>query len=376
LVAAPVSPHVGSAEFKRRMARVGDALRAADVGAVYLVHGTFAGIDALGILAEAARWYPAGRELIGGIAKKMVDALAGDAGNYTAAFAELFESSIGSGAEFIPVRLFNWSSENHHLGRADAAVRLIDEIASLELAPRRRVLLWGHSHAGNVFALMSNLLAGDHESIERFFSASQVYFRLPLTGVIDIPVWERVRRLLARQSHRLTGRPIDLVTFGTPIRYGWDTSGCDGLLHFIHHRPHPGSPAYLASFPPQFDEVRYAQWGDYVQQIGIAGTNAAPSVLAWRAFVADRNLNELLQGGLSPSQLVDRLRHGMRVPESGTTLMVDYGASQGNVASHLAGHAVYTRNEWLLFHAEEVAARLYQSASSTCGVLQADVGRF
>src|SRR5258708_7449580 len=232
---APAMPKVGSPDFHRRMRRVGEALRAADVGAIFLVHGTFAGIDALGILAELARWYPAGRDSIGCVAKRMVDALAGDAGNYTNGYAESFEESIRGSGEPVSVRLFHWSSENHHLGRADAAVRLIDEIAALELPPRRRILVWGHSHAGNVFALMSNVLAGDAESIERFFAAARVYYRVPLTGMIDIPVWERVRRLLAHDARRLAERPIDMVTFGTPIRYGWDPLGYAERLPFLHH---------------------------------------------------------------------------------------------------------------------------------------------
>jgi hypothetical protein len=50
----------------------------------------------------------------------------------------------------------------------------------------------------------------------------------------------------------------------------------------------------------------------------------------------------------------------MRVPTEGTTLLVDYGPPRCNVVQHLAGHAVYTRPEWMLFHAEETARRLYQ----------------
>ncbi len=365
LLQVPAMPKVGSPDFNRRMRRVGDALRAADVGAIFLVHGTFAGIDALGILAELARWYPAGRDSIGRIARRMVDALADDAGNYTAAYAESFEESIRELGEGVPVRLFHWSSENHHLGRADAAVRLIDEIAALQLPPRQRILVWGHSHAGNVFALMSNLLAGDTESIERFFAASRIYYRVPLTGLIDIPVWERVHRLLSHDTRRLATRPIDMVTFGTPIRYGWDRRGFDGLLHFIHHRPRAGLPPYRARFPPRLDDVFQAAGGDYVQQIGIAGTNAAPSVLAWRAFAAYRNLNELIQAGHSPHDLIGRLELGMRVHEAGTTLLVDYGPAEGNLAQHLAGHAVYTRHEWLLFHAEEVVQRFYHERASS-----------
>jgi len=78
-------------------------------------------------------------------------------------------------------------------------------------------------------------------------------------------------------------------------------------------------------------------------------------------------LNELLQPGLSPLDLVDRLQLGMRVPEAGTTLLVDYGPMEGNLAQHLAGHAVYTRHDWLLFHAEEVVQRLYHASASTAG---------
>ena len=47
------------------------------------------------------------------------------------------------------------------------------------------------------------------------------------------------------------------------------------------------------------------------------------------------------------------------VPEEGTSLLVDYGPAQGHIAQHFAGHAVYTRPEWMLFHAEEVTRRFY-----------------
>lgn len=341
---------------------VGEHLRSADVAAIYLVHGTFAGIDTLGILTGLGRWYPAGREAIGRIAKQMVDALAGDAGNYTHRYAESFQQAIRGGHEPIPVRLYYWSSENHHLGRADAAVRLIDELAALELAPGRRILLWGHSHAGNVFALVSNLLGGDPEAVERFFEAARLYYRLPFTGIVDIPVWERVYRLITRNRQRLADRPIDMVTFGTPIRYGWEPRGYSQLLHFVNHRPAGHLPPHRAEFPPRIDDVFQATGGDYVQQVGIAGTNIMPSILAWRAWLADRRLNRLLQPNLSPGDLLERLRLGLRVHSEGTTLLVDYGPPEGNLAQHLAGHAVYTRHDWLLFHAEEVARRLYFSS--------------
>lgn len=349
------------------MYEVGRLLREQRVGAVYLVHGTFAGLDTLGILAELGRWYPAGREAIGRIAKRMIDSIAGDAGNYTPRYAETFQESIGVPDDWIPVRLFHWSSENHHLGRADAAVRLIDELAALELPADRRILLWGHSHAGNVFALMTNLLGCNRTAVHQFFEAARGYYRVPLTGVVDIPVWQRVFQLLVNEprcpaARALAQRKLDFVTFGTPIRYGWDSRGYDHLLHFVNHRPTSGLPEYRAAFPPTVDDVFRAAAGDYIQQIGIAGTNAMPGILAWRAWLADRRLNELLQPNLSARDLLSRLKLGTRVQDEGTTLLVDYGPPSGNLAQHLAGHAVYTRYDWLLFHAEQVAARFYGSS--------------
>ncbi len=109
----------------------------------------------------------------------------------------------------IPVRLFNWSSENHHIGRADGAIRLLDELASLKLQPTQRVLLFGHSHAGNVFALMTNLLCGDRRAIRRFFAAADIYYRWPVVGCIDIPAWGRVRDWLSSPVPPFSGRALD-----------------------------------------------------------------------------------------------------------------------------------------------------------------------
>jgi hypothetical protein len=360
LVSPPSDPPAGSDAFRRRLQQVGAALRRADVAAVYLAHGSFMGPDALGIIAELARALPSAGEPGRRIIKRIVDRLAGEVGNYTAEYARCFESCInGPGEPFIPVRIFHWSSENHHIGRADGAVRLIDELAAMKLHAGQRVLLWGHSHAGNVFALATNLLAHDREAVERFFAAAEIYYRWPLLKCVDIPVWERVRCLLQGTSP-LDNVATDVVTFGTPIRYGWNADGYARLLHFIHHRPADGVPDYRAAFPPRLQDVVKGTHGDYIQQLGIAGTNTVPSILAWRAWMADQRLNRLLQDDTSVGGPLERFEAGAIVPDEGTTLLVDYGLPSGGIAQRLAGHAVYTRKRWLLFHAEEVARRFYQ----------------
>lgn len=345
------------------MRRVGELCRRAGVAEIYLVHGTFVGPDAIGILGELGRVYPEVGSLIQNISKQAVDKMTRDAGNYTGSYAQTFEDAINlPGEPRIPVERFYWSSQNNHIGRADGAVRLIDRLYCREPRPRGRVLLWGHSHAGNVFSLVTNLLAAEPDVLEEFFSAARIYYRWPLLGCVDIPVWRRVRLLLTKRREQLEGTQLDIVTFGTPVRYGWDSDGYSRLLHFVNHRPTRDLPNYQAPFPPTPDRVLAAADGDYIQQLGIAGTNILPSIFSWRSWIADHRLNDLLQPGLQRRDLIDRFRAGVRVAEEGTTLLVDYGLPEEGIGHHVAGHAVYTQSEWLQFHAEEVARRFYADA--------------
>lgn len=357
-------PPAGSDEYLARMDRTGQALRSAGVAAIYLVHGTFAGTDAWGIIAEIARFLPDLEQHLRRLAKQTVDAVAQEAGNYTRHYARHLQEGLGgSGSATIPVRLFHWSSENHHVGRAEAAIQLIDTLAEQESETDGRILLWGHSHGGNVMALMTNLLRADAHSRHQFFDAATVQFRG--SGSERTRAWQRVRELLAHDEgdkrRQKTPRPsmLDLVTFGTPIRYGWDVDRSDHLLHFIYHRPVEGVPAYAVPFPPSVKDIINASFGDFVHQFGIAGTDLGPGLLTWRTWLANRRLGRLVQSRLRRRDLVRHLKAGVRVAEDGTSLLVDYGPADGHIGQHMAGHAVYTRPEWMLFHVEQVARRLY-----------------
>ena len=356
-------PGIASREFQRRMAGVGEALSAARVATLFLVHGSFTAFDSLSIVTALARRYTKAGSALRRLAAQLVTADVHDAGNFTPHYAEAFQNGLAGSGRGPTVRLVSWSSENHHLGRADAAVRLIDELAALELAAGQRVLFWGHGHAGNVFAMMSQLLSADAEAVEHFFKAAEVYYRLPMTPLVDIPVWDRVRQLLSRDRQRLAGRPCDWVTFGTPLRYGWKPRTGDGLLHFIHHRPDAARPAYLAPSPTRIDDALHGASGDFLQQVGIAGTDTPPLPLVWRSWLANRRLGQLFEPD-SGDALAQQLETGARVPDCGTTLLVDYGACHGTPAEHLAGHAVYARQEWLLFHAERVVQHLFGGLSA------------
>lgn len=334
-------------------------LRAEGVAAIYLVHGSFDGAATLGVLAELARTFPGANPAFRRVIQRFMEKPCHEDTHYSERYARAFEAAINRlGQTHIPVRLFHWSGENHHLGRADGAVRLIDELASLDLTPGQRVLLWGHNHAGNLFALMTNLLGGSRVAVERFFKAAAIYYQWPLLGLVDIPVWNRVYRLLQDRA-ALDGVGLDMVTFGTPIRYGWDSGGYSRLLHFIHHRPVEGLPIYRGPWPLELDDVMKATHGDYVQQLGIAGTDTVPSLFAWRVRLANQRLERLLEADAAQADPIERFCAGAIVPNEGTTLLVDYGEPEGSIAEHQAGHAVYTQRSWLLFHAEEVAHRFY-----------------
>jgi hypothetical protein len=87
-----------------------------------------------------------------------------------------------------------------------------------------------------------------------------------------------------------------------------------------------------------------------------------PSPLAWRSWLADlrlHRLHRLLQPNLRDKDLLERLQTGAKVPDEGTTLLVDYGSD----GEEMAGHAIYTRSRWLLPQAEEVARRFYAAAA-------------
>jgi len=362
VMTATPPPPVESVEFTARLRAAGQLLRAAGVKAIYLVHGTFTGNDAWGIVRQIGRFAPQSTPWLKRMAKNAVDFATRDCGNYSQQCAELLEQSMSENeTSRIPVRLFTWTGENHHLGRADCAIRLIDELQCRFAGSTARVLLWGHSHAGNAFALMTCLLGSGGAPRHEFFRAAYSHFVRRYRPRDE--VWWRVHKLLRAEGNPLSQLQIDCVTFGTPIRYGWDTTICNEPLHYVYHRPAESLPEYRAKFPPTVDEVMRAAGGDYIHQLGIANTNFQPSLLDWRSWFANRRLARLLQAGICPRDLHEHLRAGMRVAEQGKSVLVDYGNPDKAIHRHAAGHAIYTQLEWLLFHAEDVSQRLYGSAN-------------
>jgi hypothetical protein len=214
-----------------------------------------------------------------------------------------------------------------------------------------------------VFALLTNLLGGDIESRREFFQAARCHYHSPIFRWVDLPTWQRMEKLLLANDPVLPGVTVDIATFGTPLRYGWETAGYGHLLHFVNHRPSEGIPEYLVPFPPNAEEMIAATSGDYVHSLAIAGTDFTPSLFSARGLLANERLRRLLQPGLRKRDLLERLRMGCRVAHEGHTLLVDYGPETVGPVKHIVGHAVYTRSEWMSFHAGQIANQFYRKAS-------------
>ncbi len=358
----PPPETAGTAEFDATMRVATSALRSANVAAVFLVHGTLVGTDALGVMRGLSHIVPGFADYFGRQEKVLVDAFMGDTANYSEDYANVLATCLNEGVQpAARVQRFIWSSENHHLGRSEAAVRLIHEIIQLELMDDQRVLLLGHSHSGNVFALISNLLGSNQNSVDRFFRAMGRASQPPIDTVdsLNAEQWKRVRAKLASPSRADLAKRLDLVTLGTPIRYGWETRGYGKLLHFVNHHPTTGLEEYRVPFPLSLEQFITSECGDFIQQFFIAGTNLPLSVFAWKMWRMEQRLGRLLQRGQPRRKLWERLKCGQRVPSEGTCLLVDYALADESSGRSVLGHGVYTRLEWMGYHMSQIAHRFY-----------------
>ncbi|TWU29370.1 hypothetical protein [Bythopirellula polymerisocia] len=371
LVPEPEEVDPSSADYTERLAASCAALTNVNLAATYLVHGTFIGNDVLGLLTELRRCSPWLSERVRQATRGMVNCVAGETGNYTSQFAATFQQGIAVGAgRESPVRLFQWSGQNNHIARADGAVGLICNLASLAeslsdatlISPNQaRVMLWGHSHGGNVLALLTSLLAADREARQKFFEAARIFFTPWWGKSTDMPTWVHAEQVLEDADHPLRNLALDIATFGTPIRYGWHGAGYNNLLHFVNHRPKAEVPAHKTRHPLHLPRFLKATDGDYIHQLGIAGTNLMPNPLAVRTLLADLRLKKVLEHDLQPEWRLQRWSRGHRIPDEGTTLLVDYHDSHWYTPYHLAGHGTYTRSKWLPFHVTEIARQFYSA---------------
>ena len=391
--ALPESPHGQEA-----MARLGKRFSQAAVRVIVLLHGSIIGTDVFGVqrldeLGGLKRGYSRGvagldallalmRESSNGISplpgglkpplvnddatKRLLDEQIGDAGNFTNAYMELMRQSLNRDLDR-PMHCVRelWACEHHHLGRAMAAVSLLGHLRDWgethQLRQGDRILVQAHGQSGLVLALASNLLcvtsASSRTRLLDILSAfaSQVN-RADVTATI-----QRVAPLLSNGT-LLNGAMLDVVTYGMPVRYGWDPSGLGKLLHIVNHRNlRTDGKTWLSKMElPQITmEMPIAWSGDYVQELAVAGSDAVPTTEAAKA--ANKAVWEMVEPFDGFERWLECARRAVRIPSEGLGILADYKDSTGstNVRDHYFGHAVYTRLNTMLFNTTEIVRTFY-----------------
>jgi hypothetical protein len=392
--ALPESPawFDGMADYGTKLARAG-------VRAVLFLHGSIHGSDVFGMqrldeVGGLKRGYSRGvsgvdallaamREggngiptLSGGLkpplpnddaTRKMIDDQVGEAGNFTNTYVALFQQAINKHlSQSIACRRMLWAAEHHHLGRAAAAVRLLHELRILcetqPLGKGDRILVQAHGQAGLVLALASNLLCPSPITKRpKLLGLLAAYAEQ--TGQADLAATARQIEPLLADHSLLNGATIDVVTMGTPVRYGWDLSGMGHLLHIVNHRNlRTDGKTWLSKMelPQVTMEMPIAWGGDYVQQLAVAGSDAVPATEAAKAV--NKAVWEMVEPYDGFERWLECARRAVRFPNEGGCLLVDYKdcTNSTNVREHYYGHAAYTRSNAMLFNTSEIIRSLYK----------------
>jgi hypothetical protein len=298
--------------------------------------------------------------------KRLLDEQIGDAGNFTNTYLALMRQSLNRDLDR-PIHCVRelWSCEHHHLGRAMAAVsmlgRLRDWGETHKLGQGDRILVQAHGQAGLVLALASNLLCPSPITGRRkLFELLTPYAQQTRDSHL-LTVIQRIEPLLASNT-LLKGVMLDVVTLGTPVRYGWDPSGLGKLLHIVNHRNlRTDGKTWLSKMElPQITmEMPIAWGGDYIQELAVAGSDAMPTTEAAKA--ANKAIWELVEPFDGFERWLECARRAVRIPCEGIGILADYKDSTGstNVRDHYYGHAAYTRLNAMLFNTTEIVQALY-----------------
>ena len=298
--------------------------------------------------------------------KRKLEDLVGEVGNFSDGYVQGFTSAVNGGlSNKLVCDRYLWSSLNHHLGRVEAALSLIEFLQEwgeqLSLQQGHRFLVQGHGHAGQILALVSNLIttteASNRQAIFQILAGH--YERRQKNGD-EIERLDRLYRLLTTQTF-LNEASLDVVTFGTSVRYGWETSRVEKLLHIVNHRPIRGdAKRWLAKMElPQIAwEMPMVAGGDYIQQLAVAGTDAVPGS-AEDQFV-NQELAEILEPYDGFERWLECARRGTRCANDGQCLLVDYKVKADSPCQeHLYGHGCYTSMNAMLFNTVQIVNRLY-----------------
>ncbi len=337
--------------WKQQMEACGISMRQHFVREVVFVHGTFVGEDPFGILAIFKSLGVSERltELCEKQGKKLTDSTMDDLGNFVEDYSVSFAKAINNN---INCRRFNWSSENNHIGRLLSVISLAKDLATHidrleQISEHDRVLLIGHSHAGQLFALLTVFLEND------------------TTALALLELLQETRHFdqdqFREHLNKISNVYLDFVTLGTPVRYRWGRYHKYSLLNIVNHRS-----------DSKLDGIMQTRDGDYVQQWGVEGTDLLPSKPSFISI--NKKLDHVLDKGVSsPSNVISYIymliikkheskRRLARITNgnlAGSNIFVDYTDNGNDPVETLFGHGAYTKKQNMLFNAHIIVSTLY-----------------
>lgn len=363
------------------MQELGKKMHEKGVREVIFVHGTAVGNDPLDIFNDPTFFGSLSQTAVDRInalfGKPMIDNLIDaikektkesinntlkDVGNYSPSYVKKFSEKLGNGiCEDNKSSLPDWGSGNSHIARLEGAVTLAATIAQSidkkSIQPDKRILLIGHSHAGQLFALLTIFLEGGSVANE----------------LLEFVKKHKIGRFEQINKHLETIKTVwlDFVTFGTPVRYKYAKYNKFRLLPVINHRSN--SRLDLMA-------ILNVEDGDYVQQWGTEGTNL-PKLNPDAKALEDELSKILNNAGFDLSVALKKAARSARNQPVGRdevqylnnsavakNVLIDYedARSADNHDSFYCvkkvfGHGIYTTEEQMLRNTQIIVDHLYKN---------------
>ena len=311
-------------QWQDQLRDAAQAWESGEYGALLLVHGTFVGTDPLSLLESVSQWFPQSQQAwilrFGQLVRGGTDRLARDLGNFSLEYQNHLAAVLG-----IPVRSVVWSSAHHHAARMFGSQALLGQILNLrsQLKGRTKLILWGHSHAGQLFALLSQMV-WDERRRSQFEELLGAHGQSPLFTDDD---WMWLQSL-----------ELEFVTFGTPVRYGYSLPKKWRLLSIVNDR------SVSSGRGIDFAGALFTKEGDYIQHWARAGSDTM--VINAKLRQLNRLLDPMLDDGVN-LRLLECLADQRRILQPiGVNALVDYGdgsTKAPNCLLSMFGHGTYTR---------------------------------
>jgi|GEM_PF-6432408 len=370
----PFSGKSYGAEWGHSMQQIGQNLNAKGVSHVVLIHGTFAGfdpIDTFYFIHECLDRLEK-RQIFGfslsclvrplrkinlkltTIFNTLKDLIVLNSGNFTDTYCNLLQLSL---AKNIKIHRVQWNSGNHHNARIRGFFNLLETLLIISNQPNTgKILLIGHSHAGQILAILSRFLAPRDPNSEHEFALelSKVYLNCP--QVIRSNLFPGVETSFENtfgdqnffQGHflklaeKLRSQPYLYLTLGMAPRYQFGHIDQGSLLHLINFR---AIPKKLSIF-----KILHAADGDGIHFF--AGPGSDTLSLCEQIRKDNDRLDLILGIGHSPPSWLSFSKHhpvkARYFHNLGFHLFIDYH-DQGwlNWRRSFLGHGIYTLPEFM-----------------------------